>query len=497
MADFFAILTKVAREVDSLLCVGLDPHPELLPAPTAVAARDFCLALIDRCAPYACAFKPNSAFFEVYGAAGVEALQTVIAAVPEDRPVILDAKRGDIASTAEAYARAVYDLLNADAVTASPYLGSDALSPFMARPERGVFILCKTSNPGAGEFQDLTVTPGPPEPLYLRVARQAQRWRGQYGTDNVGLVVSATDPVALARVRAAAPDLWFLAPGVGAQGGDLATALAAGLRSDGLGLLVTVSRSLAGAGDPAAAASDLRDAINRERRRPATRSVLGAVGAAGEAEPDTRSSAELSTAEALADALLSSGCVRFGRFTLKSGRQSPIYLDLRRLASHPDALRMVAAAFRTRLDGLTFDHLAAVPYAALPIGTAIALATDWPLIYPRREVKDYGTRAAVEGDFQPNQTAVLIDDLITTGGSKVETITRLREAGLQVHDVVVLIDRRSEPKAALVAGDVRVHAVVTLRKLLEAWRHRGAMTDAQYLEIDAYLKGAEMDSEKG
>ena len=496
MVDFCLRLTEVVREADSLLCVGLDPHPALLPAPTAAAARDFCRRLIDGCARYACAFKPNSAFFEVYGPAGIEALQEVIAAVPEDRPVILDAKRADIASTAEAYARTVFETLGADAVTTSPYLGGEALAPFLARPERGVFVLCKTSNPGAGEFQDLTVAPGPGEPLYMRVARQAQGWREGSGRDNLGLVVGATDVVALARVRAAAPEMWLLAPGVGAQGGELATALAAGLRADGLGLLVTVSRSLARAADPAAEAAEMRAAINRERRA-ATRGGRRATGAAGDGGARGPEESVGGTVEALADALLASGCVRFGRFRLKSGGESPIYLDLRQLASHPAALRAVAAAFRPRLEGLRFDRLAAVPYAALPIGTAIALATGWPLIYPRREAKDYGTRVAVEGEFAPNETAVVIDDLITTGGSKVETIDRLRAAGLKVRDVVVLIDRRPNPGPELEGEDVRVHAVVTLRELLNAWRRRGAMTDAQYGEVDAFLRGDETENEKG
>jgi uridine monophosphate synthetase len=515
MADFFATLSQIARDMDSVLCVGLDPHPALLSAPTAAAARDFCFALIESCAPYACAFKPNSAFFEVYGPAGIEALRDVIAAVPDELVTILDAKRGDIASTGEAYARAVFDTLGADAMTTSPYLGGDALAPFLARPERGIFVLCKTSNPGAGEFQDLTVAPGPVEALYLRVARQAQAWRERGGADNIGLVVAATDPAALARARGAAPDLWFLAPGVGAQGGDLAVAMASGLRADGLGLLITVSRSLARASDPGTAAADLRNTINRLRRLPPDTTVHGGIRSgpemvgsataipesphpapanAGEEGHSFSGAATAATVEALADALLASGCIRFGQFTLKSGRQSPIYLDLRRLASHPAALRTVAAAFRTRLESLSFDVLAAVPYAALPIGTAIALATDWPLIYPRREAKAYGTRAAVEGDFSPDQTAVVIDDLITTGESKVETIVRLREAGLRVRDVVVLIDRRPDPAAEL---GVRIHAVVTLRELLDAWRRRGAITNARYREVDRYLNADEGERKEG
>jgi uridine monophosphate synthetase len=411
--------------------------------------------------------------------------------------VILDAKRGDIASTADAYANAVFVTLQADAVTVSPYLGRDSLTPFLTRPEQGIFVLCKTSNPGAAEFQDLTVAPGPAEPLYLRVARQAQRWRRDSGIDNVGLVVGATDPEALARTRAAAPELWFLAPGVGAQGGVLATALAAGLRADGLGLLVSVSRSISLAADPAAAAAELCGAINRERRHlQAERSTLNRrPHAPGSLAIGADDSTNQSVIEKLANALLASGCVRFGRFTLKSGEVSPIYLDLRQLASHPAALRTVAQSFRTRLDKLAFDRLAAIPYAALPIGTAIALETGWPLIYPRRETKDHGTRAAVEGDFEPNQVAVVIDDLITTGGSKFEAIAQLRDAGLQVRDVVVLIDRRRDPIDEL-EGGIQVHAVATLRQLLANWLRQGAITDTQFREVNAYLNTDSTASEE-
>ncbi len=260
MPSFIQWLEARASEADSLLCVGLDPHPEALSEPTPAAARDFCLRLIDACAPHACAFKPNSAFFEQHGAPGMAVLREVIAAVPEGIPVILDAKRGDIASTADAYAYAAFDALGAHALTASPYLGAESLAPFLKLPDRGVFVLCKTSNPGADELQALQVEG---EPLYLHVAKKAQIWSRH---ENLGLVVGATDPHALARVRAAAPNLWFLAPGVGAQGANLDAALHAALRPDGLGMLVTSSRSIAGASDPARAAADLREAINVQRR---------------------------------------------------------------------------------------------------------------------------------------------------------------------------------------------------------------------------------------
>ena len=271
MESFFSFLEKRVDDCSSLLCVGLDPHVSDLPAPTAAAALEFCLSLVKQTAPYAAAFKPNAAFFEVFGAEGWLALKQVVEAVQAESnrlgsliPVILDAKRGDIASTAEAYAKAAFDQLGAHCLTLSPYLGKDSIDPFLGHSEKGVFLLCKTSNPGAGDLQDLTVDGRPwtmnhepvPMPLYEHVARLAQTWNTK---NNIGLVVGATQPEALARVRAAAPKLWFLAPGVGAQGGDLETALKAGLRKDGLGMLIPVSRGISRAQNPGQAAAELRD----------------------------------------------------------------------------------------------------------------------------------------------------------------------------------------------------------------------------------------------
>jgi uridine monophosphate synthetase len=473
---FFATLDALARERDSLLCVGLDPHVADLSTPTAAAARAFCLRLIEQTADLAIAYKPNAAFFELFGPEGWAALKDVVDEIPPGIPVILDAKRGDIASTADAYATSAFAELGATAITLNPYLGHDSLTPFLSDPSKGAFLLCKTSNPGSGDLQDLALAEG--GLLYEKVARLAQRWNTG---DNLGLVVGATHPDALKRVRAIAPDLWFLAPGIGAQGGDLAQALDAGLRADGLGLLIPLSRALSRAPSPRQAAQGFVEQVRAYRgqehpeRRPSRSD-----------EPQSKDAAD---AESLADALLTAGCVKFGSFTLKSGLQSPIYLDLRRLVTHPALLAQVAEAYAELLRTLTFDRLAALPYAALPIGTAVSLAGNWPMIYPRREAKAYGTGAEIEGEYHAGERVVVIDDLATTGGSKFEAIEKLTAAGLRVEDVVVLIDRQSGARESLAEQGYRLHSVLTITQLLDIWERNGKVPAVDIAAARAFLSG--------
>lgn len=273
MESFFTFLEKRVDDCSSLLCIGLDPHVNDLSAPTADSARDFCLKLIKQTARYAAAFKPNAAFFEVFGSEGWTALKEVIAAINDESnrlgsriPIILDAKRGDIASTAEAYAKSAFENLGVDCITLNPYLGKDSIEPFIQNPEKGVFLLCKTSNAGSMDLQNLLVLPlgsDNPMPLYNYVAHIAQEWNVNH---NIGLVVGATHPQIMSSIRASVPNMWFLSPGIGAQGGELKLALKAGSRKDGKGMLINVSRSIARAEKPGLAVAELRDQILNIKR---------------------------------------------------------------------------------------------------------------------------------------------------------------------------------------------------------------------------------------
>ncbi len=190
----------------------------------------------------------------------------------------------------------------------------------------------------------------------------------------------------------------------------------------------------------------------------------------------------------LSDNLLSAGCIKFGNFTLKSGLQSPIYIDLRQIISYPKLLADVAQAYLPILSTLQFSRLAGLPYAAIPIATAISLAGNYPMIYPRKEVKTYGTKTEIEGQYYAGETVVVIDDLATTGGSKFEAIEKLTGVGLIVKDVVVLVDRQSGAKESLEQAGYSLHAVLTIGQLLEHWEETGKVEKDKIKATKEFLK---------
>ncbi|MBN2553540.1 MAG: orotidine-5'-phosphate decarboxylase, partial [Spirochaetales bacterium] len=463
-------------EKQSLLCVGLDPRFDSRdPKRAAGLALERNRLIIEQTLPYAACYKPNIAFYEAYGLPGLEALKDTLDLIPEGTPVILDAKRNDIGQTASAYARALFEHYGVDSVTLNPYLGRESIRPFLEYPGKGLFLLCRTSNPESGDLQSLEVirrhagSGSEPAccPLYLEIAREVCGWSA-----DIGLVIGATDPLALEAVREQHPGTWILCPGIGAQGGSLEAAVRAGVREDGLGLLLVVGRSIYQDADPGQRAREFQRRINREIP-------------ASENRRQNRALKREIRRVALLECIIDQGCLKFGSFRLKSGEISPHYLDLRQIISDPGLLAGVAEAYELLLRPLEFDRIAAIPVAAVPLAAAASLRLGKPFIYPRITAKKHGTGNAIEGFYESGERVVLLDDVISSAQSKIEAVAILEAAGLKVTDLVVLVDRESGGRQEIERRGIRFHAFAGISELLELARSRGLGQKGHRQEVPA------------
>lgn len=472
-------VAQIIAQQNSVLCVGLDPVYEKLPAEyrTGNVADDifaYNRRIIDGAAPYAAAFKPQYKCYSAEGEAGIAALRYTCDYIKQRYPhilLILDAKYADIGHVLERCAHEAFDLFGVDAVTAMPSPGKQALSALFSRPGRGCFMVVRTSNPGADELQDMQTASG--GPLYVEITRRIAGWNE---AGNIGLVGPATEPSVLARIRQAAPELPILCPGVGAQGGDVDAAVAAGLDANGAGLLINVSRAVMEAADPGEAARNWRDTMNEARTR----------------RTDVSMTAQPSLIEDVIKQMYEIGAIRFEPVTLKSGLVSPYYNNLRVLASYPPLLRKVSALMSDTMQaaGVRPDILVGIAEAGIPLAVALSQHTGIPAGYVRSSAKQHGTKRIVEGAWQPGAMAVLVDDVVSDGASKLEVLGHLQEAGLQVRDIVVLVDRGQGGPELMARHGLRCHAAVKMEDILSILHNAGLITQRQVDESYRFMQEA-------
>mmetsp|Transcript_52489 Transcript_52489/g.96707 ORF Transcript_52489/g.96707 Transcript_52489/m.96707 type:complete len:551 (-) Transcript_52489:95-1747(-) len=491
---FFEALKKRADEVDSLLCVGIDPHSKQLPEATAAAAERHSLDLIAATRDYAACYKPNSAFFEVFGEEGIAALKRVVKAAKETgAPVLLDAKRGDIGTTSDAYAASAFDDIGADAITLSPYMGWDSLAPFVSTEKgygstKGAFVLCKTSNPSSRDVQTLMAHGSR---VFERIAALTVPGKDWNRHENIGLVVGATDIQAVEAVRRVNSSAWLLAPGVGAQGGDLDACCRAGITREGYGLLLPISRGISAAADPAMAAKSFRDAINAIRREKKEKKEAGATGSVS-LQPFQLDFIDLA---------LELKVLRFGKFTLKSGRSSPYFFNAG-LFSTGRAQAQLCSSYAARIaaSGLDFDVVFGPAYKGIGLaaGVAAALYTEHGIdvgyAYNRKEAKDHGEGGLLVGADVSGKRCLLVDDVISAGTAIREAKGILDSAGAFLAGVVVALDRQertgkdgelselSAVQSVQKEFGVPVLSIVGLDGLLDYLEGKGEVNLAEYTE---------------
>jgi uridine monophosphate synthetase len=465
--NFFDKLNKAIAYNQSLLVVGLDPNPELMPSHYD-NLEEWLQFQIDQTKNLVCAYKPTLGFYEALGAPGLELLQKTLTAIPAYIPIILDAKHSDL-NTSSLFAKTIFEQWQVDAVTLSPYAGQDQVAPFLVYPGKAVFILCCTSNQGAIALQHY---PTPQSPLYLQVVNIAKTW----GTvEQVALEVGTTNADILTRIRTAAPERVILARSIWAEDGcDLSEILTAGLNANGDGLLIPVPLEMLASDQPAVAIEPLRDAINLIRSQ-----VVAKASTCELWMPDVCLLNQHPQQDLILQ-LYDIGCILFGSFVQASGATFPYYIDLRKIISNPQIFHQIITAYAEILKTLNFDRIAGIPYGSLPTATGLSLRLNYPMIFPRKEVKAHGTRRVIEGNFNSGETVVVVDDILISGKSVMEGAQKLQSAGLKVEDIVVFMDHEQGVKNKLKDNGYRAHSVLTISEITQTLYQAGRINEEQF-----------------
>jgi len=474
--NFFDKLNRNISQNQSLLFVGLDPNPEMMP--TRYESQDIITGLwnwlqfiIDETADFVCAYKPTLGFYQALGIPGLELLHKTLAAIPAHIPIILDAKHSDL-NTSSIFARTIFTEWHVDAITLSPYNGQDHVVPFLVYPDKAVFILCCTSNPGAEALQQY---PTNESPLYLQVVKESKTW----GTpEQLGLEVGTTNPDVLALIRGIAPERIIMARSIWAEGGNLKQILEAGLNASGDGLLIPVPQDMLGNTDLSKQIQSLRAEINQIKTEIIQENSTCSVWLPNVCFLNQHPQQDLILQ------LYDIGCIMFGKFVQASGDIFPYYIDLRKIISNPQVFSQVITAYEEILKNLTFDRVAGIPYGSLPTATGLALRLHCPMIFPRKEVKAHGTRKVIEGNFNPGETVVVVDDILISGKSVMEGAQKLESAGLNVNDIVVFIDHEHGVRDRLQNNGYCSHTVLTISEITTTLYQSGRINDQQLLAFN-------------
>ncbi|MBE9231900.1 bifunctional orotidine-5'-phosphate decarboxylase/orotate phosphoribosyltransferase [Cuspidothrix issatschenkoi LEGE 03284] len=476
LTKFYDKLNGAIAHNQSLLFIGLDPNPEMLPERYCQKSHpqsmidglwDWLEFTISQTTDLVCAYKPTLGFYAALGIPGWELLQRTLKAIPAHIPIILDAKHSDL-NTSTIFAKTVFEEWQIDAITLSPYAGQDHVAPFLVYPDKAVFILCTTSNPSAAILQQY---PTAESPFYLQVVKEAKNW----GTpEQLGLEVGTIQPDILAKIRKEAPERVILARSIWSEGGNLKNLLSAGLNYNGDGLLLPVSQDMLGSENLSTQLQSLREEINHLRTEISQENTTCSVWF-----PDVC----LLNQHPLLDLILQLydiGCIMFGEFVQASGATFPYYIDLRKIISNPQIFHQIVIAYAEILKDLTYDRIAGIPYGSLPTATGLSLHLNSPMIFPRKEVKAHGTRKVIEGNFNPGEVVVVVDDILISGKSVMEGAEKLKYAGLNVNDIVVFMDHEQGVKDRLRENGYQAHAVLTISEITETLYAAGRISEEQF-----------------
>jgi len=469
--NFFDKLLVAMDRNQSLLYAALDPDPEVLSGSDRSSSLrqlwDWLPFVISQTEELVCAYILTLDFYQALGIPGLELLQHTLATIPPHIPVILDAKHGDI-NTSTVFARTAFENWLVDACTVLPYAGHEQIAPFLVYPAKAVFVLCATANPSAAVLQE---HPAADLPFYLHFVKQAQTWGSP---EQVGLKVGAAMPDIVAKMRATAPERLILMQGTWSDEQDLAKLLSAGLNSEGQGLLVPIPTELLTVEHPSQEIEKLRDTVNQERQRVVEGNPTCDLWLPNVCFLQSDPHRDLILQ------LFDIGCIIFGDHVQASGATFPYYIDLRTIISKPQIFHQILGAYAEILKQLEFDRIAGIPYGSLPTATGLALRLERPMIFPRKEVKEHGTKRLIEGHFEPGEKVVVIDDILISGKSVMQGAEKLKTVGLHVEDIVVFIDHEKGVKDRLKENGYRGHAVLTLSEIAETLYQSGRIDGSQF-----------------